>query len=125
MHISDQIIAIYKHNSVVFNATVFYLYLRNNSVTDTWEYDKHALMRFIPQHKIHYDKSWGENGYYSSTVTHVKYYFEYLLHSYKKFKDAMEYHNFYKLCLYYNFMSFASSCVQSFVTYNNDSIQSR
>ena len=43
-------LAIYKHNSVVFNATVFYPYLRKNSVTDTWEYDKHALIIFIPQH---------------------------------------------------------------------------
>ena len=77
-------------------------------------------MRFIPQHKNYYDKPWGENGYYSSTVTHVKYYFEYLLHSYEKFTDAMEYHNFYKLCLYYDFMSFALSCIESFVKYNND-----
>ena len=67
----------------------------------------------------------GENGYYSSTVTHVKYYFEYLLHSYEKFTDAMEYHNFYKLCLYYDFMSFAPSCIESFVKYNNDIIQCR
>ena len=48
-------------------------------------------------YKNYYDKTWGENGYYSSTVTHVKYYFEHLPHSYEKFKDAMEYHNFYKL----------------------------
>ena len=88
-------LAIYKHNSVVFNATVFYPYLRKNSVIDTWEYDKHAFIKFIPQNKNYYDKPWGENGYYSSTVTHVKYYFEYLLHSYENFKDAMEYHNFY------------------------------
>ena len=45
-------LAIYKHNSVVFDATVFYPYLCQNSVTDTWEYDKHAFMRFISQHKI-------------------------------------------------------------------------
>ena len=88
------------YNSVEFNATVFYPYLRKNSVTDTWEYDNHAFMKFIPQHKNYYDKPWGENGYYSSTVTYVKYYFEYLLHLHEKFKDAMEYRNFYILCLY-------------------------
>ena len=115
---NELMLAIYKHNSVVFNATVFYPYLRKNSLTDTWEYDKHAFMRFIPQHKNYYDKPWGENEYYSSTATHLKYYFEYLLHSYEKFKDAMEYHNFYKLCLYYDFMSFATSCIESFVKYN-------
>ena len=41
--------AMYKHNSVVFNARVFYPYLRENIVTDTWEYGEHAFMRFIPQ----------------------------------------------------------------------------
>ena len=104
-------LAIYKHNSVVFNATVFYPYLRKNSGTDTWAYDEHAFMRFIPQHKNYYDKPWGENGYYSSTVTQGGEWllflnsnsrnFEYLLHSFffKKFRDAMEYHNFYKLRL--------------------------
>ena len=63
-------LAIYKHNSVVFNATVFYPYLRKDSGTDKWAYDEHAFMRFTPQHKNYYDKPWGENGYYSSTVTH-------------------------------------------------------
>ena len=91
-------LAIYKHNSVVFNATIFYLYLRKNNVTDTWEYDEHAFMRFIPQHKIIMINRGGRMDI--STVTHVKYYFEYLLHSYEKLTDAMEYHNFYKLCLY-------------------------
>ena len=38
-------LAIYKHNSVVFNATVFYPYLRKNSGTDTWEYDEHAFIK--------------------------------------------------------------------------------
>ena len=52
-------LAIYKHNSVVFDATVFYPYLCQNSVTDTWEYVKHAFMRFISQHKNYYDKSSG------------------------------------------------------------------
>ena len=70
---------------------------------------EHAFMRFIPQHKNYYDKPWGENGYYSSNG----------------FTDAIEYHNFYKLCLYYDFMSFAPSCIESFVKYNNDIIQSR
>ena len=42
-----------------------------------------------------------------------------------KFEDAMEYHNFYKLCLYYDFMSFAPSCTESFVKRNNDITQSR
>ena len=37
-------LAICKHNSVVFNATVLYPYLRKNSVTDTWERDKRAFM---------------------------------------------------------------------------------
>ena len=33
----------------------------------------------------------------------------------------MVYHNnFYKLCLYYDFMSFAPSCIDSFVKFNND-----
>ena len=101
-------------------------------MTDTWEYDEHAFMRFIPQHKNYYYDYYffiminhGGNGYYSSTVTHVKYHFEYLLHSYEKFKDAMEYLNFYKLCLHYDFMSFAPSCIESFVKCNNDIIQSR
>ena len=54
-------LAIYTHNSVVFNATVYYRYLRKDSVTDTWEYNKHAFMRLIPEHKNYCDKPWGEN----------------------------------------------------------------
>ena len=73
---SDELmLAMYKHNGVVFNATVFYLYSCKNSVTDTWEYDKHAFLRFIPEHENYYDKPWEENGHYSSTVSHVKFYF--------------------------------------------------
>ena len=37
----------YKHNSVVFNNRVFYPYLRESIVTDTWEYGEHAFMKFI------------------------------------------------------------------------------
>ena len=59
------------------------------------------------------------------TVSHAKFYFEFLYNSYVKFEDAMEYHNFYKLFLYYDFMSFAPSCTESFVKRNNDITQSR
>ena len=117
---NEFMLAIYTHNSIVFKATVFYPYLRKNSVTDTWEYDQHAFMRFILQHKNSHDKPWGENGYYSSTVSHVKFYFDYVNQSYSNFKNAMEYQNFYKFCLYYDFTSFAPSCIETFVRINND-----
>ena len=64
-HGSDELmLAMYKHNSVAFNATVFYPYLPKNSATDKWEYNQHAFMRFIPEYKNYYVKPWGENGQY-------------------------------------------------------------
>ena len=99
---------IYMHNQVVFSANVFFPYKRIK-----WGmtcYGREPFMRFIPRDRNLYDIPYGENGHYSTSINTIHTYYEIRADfdnlPWLKLKEHQR--NFFMVCLYYDFMSFAS-----------------
>ena len=99
--------AIYMHNQVVFSANVFFPYKR--LAYGAFYYNKNAFMKFRPKDLNKYDRPYGENGHYSTSIKNI--------HTYYEIRDdfnnqpwmSMSPHarKFFMVCLYYDFMSLA------------------
>ena len=68
------IMAIYMHNQVVFCANVFFPYKRKSY--GAFYYSEHAFMKFRPKDLNKYDKPYGENGHYSTSIKNIHTYYE-------------------------------------------------
>ena len=74
---SDEImVALYKLNEVIFDATVVYPFKIYNQEAQRYKYRKHAFMTFNPNHKNKYDKPYGESGFYRSYIENISQYFD-------------------------------------------------
>ena len=99
---------IYTHNQVVLSANVFFPYTRR--VWGMASYDVGPFMRFIPRDRNTRDIPYGENGHYSTTINTIHTYYEIRADfdelPWLKLKEHQR--NFFMVCLYYGFMSFAA-----------------
>ena len=99
--------AIYMHNQVVFSANVFFPYKR--LAYGAFYYNKNAFMLFRPKDLNKYDRPYGENGHYSTSIKNI--------HTYYEIRDDFNRQpwmslgpnarKFFMVCLYYDFMSLA------------------
>ena len=73
--------AIYMHNQVVFCANVFFLY--KCKYFGAFYYSGHAFMNFRPKDLNKYDKPYGENGHYSTSIKNI--------HTYHEIRNDIDY----------------------------------
>ena len=99
---------IYMHNQVVFSANVFFPYKRK--VFGMASYGENSFMRFIPRDRNMKDIPYGENGHYSTSIDKIHTYYEIRADfdelPWLKLREHQR--DFFMVCLYYDFMSFAS-----------------
>ena len=74
---SDKImLALYKLNEVLFDATVVYPSKIYNQEAQRYEYRDNAFMTFNLNHKNKHDKPFGDSGFCRSTVVNISEYFD-------------------------------------------------
>ena len=96
---SELMLQIYKFNHIAFHANVLYPYQRRNLNTGIFEYRSNSFMRFIPTDNTMNDISYGENGYYCSTMTQVESIYNYLYNQLRYFKIHLHFVHFI-FCVY-------------------------
>ena len=80
---NEIMLALYKLNEVLFNANVVYPFKIFNQEAQKYEYREKAFTAFNPNHKIKYDKPWGESGFFRSNIENINEYFD-------KYKDIQK-----------------------------------
>ena len=73
---NEIMLALYKLNEVLFNANVVYPFKIFNQEAQKYEYRENAFTAFNPNHKIKYDKPWGESGFFRSNIENINEYFD-------------------------------------------------
>ena len=73
---NEIMLALYKLNEVLFNATVVYPLMIYNQEAQRYEYKDNAFMTFNPSHKNRHDKPFGDSGFYRSNIVNISEYFD-------------------------------------------------
>ena len=102
---NEIMLALYKLNEVLFDASVVYPSKIYNQEAQRYEYRDDAFMNFDPNHKNKYDKPYGESGFYRSTVGNISEYFE----KYSNLQNDVVLrdcdHQLWLFTMYFDFMS--------------------
>ena len=112
---SDEImLALYKINEVVFDATVVYPFKILNNESGEYEYKKHSFMRFIPHERNKHDKIFNESGFYRSTIRDITQYYEEYTRIQLDESASTQDVDMFVFAMLYDFMSYAAQTLRAY-----------
>ena len=113
---NEIMLAPYKLNEVLFDATVVYAAKIYNQEAQRYEYKDNAFMTFNPNHKNKHDKPFGDSGFYRSNVVNISEYFD----KYTKLQtESILEEGEFELWLFTKYFDFMSHIAQQLETYRD------